>query len=132
MVGSNFKELGGYCNEVRDKSGNVVSTNSEEWTYDTNTCIVYVYYENSTTRKSCIGEHTSPVGTEVSSFDHTDGTLTPTGSNRLFDTDIRFIDNDNNAIIIVTEWDSTLTSLLHVHILCDCSFEGDVTVHNLN
>ena len=81
---------------------------------------------------TCVGEHVLPVGTEVSSFEHTDGTLTTTiDSNRLFDTGIRFIDNNNNAVIIVTEWNSTLTSLLHVHVLCDCSFEGDVTVHNL-
>ena len=124
LSGVNIKDLGGYCNEVR-VDGNVVSTNGEEWYYDINTCLVYGRTYNDPNGTTCIGEYVNPVGTEVNSFVHTDGTLTPTQvGNKIFDTDIRFIDNNNNAIVIITEWNSTLTSLLHVHILCDCSFEG--------
>ena len=122
--GVNIRELGGYGKEVR-VDGNVVASNGEEWYYDINTGRVYGRTDKDPNGTTCIGEYVNPVGTEVNSFVHTDGTLTPTQvGNKIFDTDIRFIDNNNNAIVIITEWNSTLTSLLHVHILCDCSFEG--------
>ncbi len=76
---------------------------------------------------SCIGEYVSPVGVQVNSFDHKDGTLTPTSTNKLFDTGIRYIDSDNDPIVIITEWNSVLNKLINVHILCDCSFDGSAS-----
>jgi hypothetical protein len=124
LSGSGIYDLGGYCNEVRDGSNNVTSTNGQEWWYDSNDCLVSTRSYSGGSGSTCIGQQVTPVGTEVSSFVHTDGTLTPSGTNKLYDSDIRYIDGNNQAIVIVTEWNSTLTSLLKVHILCDCSFDG--------
>ena len=124
LSGSGIYDLGGYCNEVRDGSNNVTSTNGQEWWYDSNDCLVSTRSYSGGFGSTCIGQQVTPVGTEVSSFVHTDGTLTPSGTNKLYDSDIRYIDGNNQAIVIVTEWNSTLTSLLKVHILCDCSFDG--------
>jgi hypothetical protein len=118
--------LGGYCAETNE-GGTVTSTVGKEWVYNTIDCTVYVRAYTGGVGSSCVGEHVTPVGTEVSSFDHTEGTLTPTGINRLFDTGIRYIDSNNKAIAIVVEWNDKLTQVERVWILCDCSFEGDVT-----
>ena len=124
--GTTIKELGGYCTEITE-DGSVVSTSGAEWVYNTNNCVVYVRSYTGGSGSTCIGEHVTPTGTEVSSFVHTEGTLTPTGSNKLYDTGIRYIDSDNKAIVIVTEWSSSLMDLIRVWVLCDCSFDGEVS-----
>jgi hypothetical protein len=106
--------------------GDIVSTSGAEWVYNTNNCVVYVRSYSGGPSSTCVGEYVTPTGTEVSSFVHTEGTLTPTGSNKLYDTGIRYIDSNNNAIVIVTEWNSSLMDLVRVWVLCDCSFEGEV------
>ena len=122
LSGDGIYDLGGYCAE---NSG--VSKTGQEWWYNNNNCVVYSrsYYESGDV--TCIGEHVTPVGTEVISVTHSIGTLTPTGTNKLYDTGIRYLDSDNNAIFIVTEWKESLFEMTNVHILCDCTFEGKVT-----
>jgi hypothetical protein len=127
MSGSGIYDLGGVCTEVRDGQGNVTSTNGQEWWYNSNDCLVSTRTYSGGAGSTCIGEQVTPTGIEVSSFVHTDGTLTPSGTNKLFDSEIRYIDGNNNAIVIVTEWNSTETQLLKVHVLCDCSFDGQAT-----
>ena len=117
--GPTINDLGGYCTETQG-----VSKTGKEWWYDNNNCVVYVKSYTDSNDISCIGEYVSPVGVQVNSFDHKDGTLTPTSTNKLFDTGIRYIDSDNDPIVIVTEWNSVLNKLINVHILCDCSFDG--------
>ena len=122
LSGDGIYDLGGYCAE---NSG--VSKTGQEWWYNNDNCVVYTrpYYESGDV--TCIGEHVTPVGTEVISVTHSVGTLTPNGTNKLYDTGIRYLDSDNNAIFIVTEWKESLFEMTNVHILCDCTFEGKVT-----
>ena len=120
--GAGVYELGGYCAETPG-----VETDGEEWYYDSASCLVYVRSYSGGSNTSCVGEHVTPVGTQVSSVDHSLGNLTPHGTNILYDTGIRFIDSNNNAVFVVTEWNQTLFDLEYVHILCDCTFEVQAT-----
>jgi len=122
ISGSGIYDLGGYCAETHG-----VSTSGKEWWYDNTTCTIYYRTYSGGSSSTCIGEHVTPVGTQVSSVSHSVGTLNPNGTNKLFDTGIRFIDTNNNAVFVITEWNSTMTELQYVHILCDCTFEGGAT-----
>jgi hypothetical protein len=122
VSGAGIYELGGYCMEDVG-----VSTEGEAWWYDSNTCTIYHRYYSGGSNTTCSGEHVTPVGIQVASVTHSNGTLTPTGTNKLFDTGIRFIDSNNNAVFIVTEWHTSLFDLEYVHILCDCTFEAGAT-----
>ena len=104
-----------------------MDSQGQEWWYDRYTCTIYTREYSGGSNTTCIGEQVTPVGTQVSSVTHSNGTLTPTGSNKLYNTGIRFIDSNNNAVFIVTEWHSTLLDLVYVHILCDCTFEAIAT-----
>ena len=120
LSGQTVYDLGGYCNETPN-----TNKTGEEWWYNSDNYVVYVRSYNEDGNVTCVGEHVTPVGNQVNSFEHTEGTLTPSGNNKLFDTGIRYLDpNSNNASVVITEWNSTLTDLINVHVLCDCSFEG--------
>jgi len=122
VSGAGIYDLGGYCAETPG-----VETDGEEWWYDSTSCLVYVRGYSGGSNTSCVGQHVTPVGTQVSSVDHSLGNLTPHGTNILYDTGIRFIDSNNNAVFIVAEWNQTLFDLEYVHILCDCTFEVQAT-----
>ena len=122
VSGAGIYDLGGYCAETPG-----VDTDGEEWWYDSTSCLVYVRGYSGGSNTSCVGQHVTPVGTQVSSVDHSLGNLTPHGTNILYDTGIRFIDSNNNAVFIVAEWNQTLFDLEYVHILCDCTFEVQAT-----
>ena len=78
--------MGGYCAETQG-----VDTQGQEWWYNSTTCTVYTREYSGGSNTTCVGEHVTPVGTQVSSVTHSLGTLTPTGTNVLYDTGIRLL-----------------------------------------
>jgi len=120
-TGQGVYSLGGYCMENPG-----VDTQGESWWYTENSCEVINRQYSGGSSSSCIGQYVTPTGTVVSSVTHSVGVLNPTGTNVLYDTGIRFIDSNNNAIFVIVEWDQSLLSVESVHILCDCTFEGDI------
>jgi hypothetical protein len=114
ISGDNIYNLGGWCSQVDN-----VSSEGKQYFWDSESFEFKVWQFSGGSNNSCLGKSTSPIGTQVSSFTHLGGTISPTATTVLYDTGYRYSPSyTSNNVAIIVKWDASLKEIITVYIVC--------------